>query len=425
MPTPKLGVPRSMADENGSAWGWKHTNNAAHVRLTDSKTAFGELVVGQMYPQFQGSFEYTVDNTDLTVNTVVNGGTVTQASGMGIVGTSTTTASSAELRTKTHARYRAGLGGVARFTALFTTGVVGTEQYVGIMDKANGSAAFANGLAIGYDGATFGAHRFQNDTKITIALADCDDPLDGTGASGMTIDTTKLNVFEIRFQYLGAGIIQYCVEDDSTGLFVEFHRVLYANFNTEPSTHNPNYHFTMWVANKATTSDIVIKSASYAYFIEGKTTYIELHQPENSSGTRERTGVTTELALFTIKVRDTYNSKNNFVDSVLLGLGGSIEASSANNLGTVRIVKNATLGGVPSYSDINTTDSTIEIDTAGTTVTGGKELVTVPLAGKNDKFILSLADNKIVLHEGDTLTMAGSSANTATIRGHATWRELF
>jgi hypothetical protein len=49
------------------------------------KTAFGELLVGQLSPQFQGSFEYTVNNTDLNTNTTVNGGTVTQASGMGIV----------------------------------------------------------------------------------------------------------------------------------------------------------------------------------------------------------------------------------------------------------------------------------------------------------------------------------------------------
>ena len=59
------------------------------------KTAFDELLVAELHPQIQQSFEYTVDNTDLTENTVVNGGTVTQASGMAVLGTSTTTASTA------------------------------------------------------------------------------------------------------------------------------------------------------------------------------------------------------------------------------------------------------------------------------------------------------------------------------------------
>lgn len=390
-----------------------------------SKTAFGETLVGQLSPQFQGSFEYTVDNTDLNTNTEVNGGTVTQASGMAVVGTSTTTASTALFESKQHAKYRPGLGGLSRFTALFTSPVAATEQYIGIADEMGSSAAFKNGYMVGYDGITFGFHRFQNDSKITIAQANWDDPMDGTGRSGMTLDQTKINVFEIKFQYLGAGKIDLCIEDDSTGEFVVVHTVLYANNFTEPSTHNPNFHHTMWVNNKATTDNLILKSASYAYFVEGKTSFIELHQPENASGRKEKTTVTTEVAIFTIRNKSTYASKTNFIDILLLSIGGSIEASSANNLGNVRLVKNATLGGTPSYSDINTTDSVIEIDTSGTTVTGGKELEGEALAGKNDKFRISLIDDKIILNPGETLTLAGSSANSATINSQTTWRELF
>lgn len=390
-----------------------------------TKTAFGELLVGQLHPQFQGSFEYTVDNTDLNTNTVVNGGTVTQASGMAVVGSSITTASTALFQSKQHAKYRPGLGGNSRFTALFTSPVAATEQYIGLADEVGSSAAFKNGYMVGYDGTTFGFHRFQNDSKITVAQASWDDPLDGTGPSGMVLDQTKINVFEIRYQYLGAGKIQLCVEDDSTGDFVVVYTVLYANNFIEPSTHNPNFHHTMWVNNEGTTSNIIMKSASYAYFVEGKTSFVELHQPENASGTKEKTTVTTEVAIFTIRNKSTYASKTNFIDIVLLGAGAGIEASSANNLGTIRIVKNTTLGGVPSYSDINTSDSVIEIDTSGTTVTGGKELDAGLLAGKNDGLRVPLIDNKIILNPGETLTIAGSSANSATIRAQITWRELF
>lgn len=389
------------------------------------KTAFGEVLTGQLSPQFQGSFEYTVDNTDLNTNTEVNGGTVTQASGMGIMTTSTTTASSALFQSKQHAKYRPGLGAANRFTALFTSPVAATEQYIGIMDEAGSAEAFKNGYGVGYDGAVFGVHRWQNDTLTTIPLSSCVDPLDGKGASEMIIDQTKLNVFEIRYQYLGAGLIEYRIEDDSTGRFVTFCSILYANNNTEPSTHNPNFHHTMWVANKGTTSNMIMKSGSYAYFVEGKTSFIELHQPENSSGLKEKTTVTTEVAIFTIRNKSTYASKTNFIDILLLGAGASIEASSANNLGSVRWVKNATLGGTPSYSDINTTDSVVEIDVAGTTVTGGKDMGGAPLAGKNDKLIESIIQNRIILNPGETLTFAGSSANSATIDGRMNWRELF
>lgn len=412
-----------LSDENFDQAGIP--TNPLKVQNDNKLTAFGELLVGELYPQFQHSFEYTVDNTDLTENTVVEGGTITQASGMAVLSTSTTTASSAMMESYRHAKYRAGIGGTSRFTALFTSPVAGTEQYIGMLDEPGSSAAFKNGYAVGYDGLNFGVHRFQNDTKITINLADCDDPLDGSGASGMTIDTTKLNVFEIRFQYLGAGAIEYCIEDDSTGRFVVFHKVLYANNNTEPSVHNPNFHFILWVANKGTTSDIVLKTASFGYFTEGKTSFVELHQPQNSSGLKQKASVITEVAIFTIRNKATYAGKTNFIDIALENLLAQIEASSANNLGSVRMVKNATLGGTPSYADINTTNSVVEFDVAGTTVTGGKELPLIPLAGKNADRNLDLTPFRIILKHNETLTVAGKSANSATIDSSLLWRELF
>lgn len=390
------------------------------------KTAFGELLTGQLHPQIQGSFEYTVDNTDLNTNTSVGSGTMTQADGMGIASTGTTTSSSQLFQSKQHTKYHSGFGGNGRWTVLLFPPVAGTEQYIGLADETGSSAAFKNGYTIGYDGTIFGFHRFQNDSKITIPLANWDDPLDGSGASGMTITQPNLNVWQIRYQYLGAGKIEISVEDDSTGDFVAVHTVLYANNFTEPSVHNPNFHHTMWVNNGGTTNNIIMKSASYAYFVEGKTSFVELHQPQNGSGTKEKTSVTTEVAIFTIRNKTTYASKTNFIDIMLLNVGGSIEASSANNLGTLRIVKNATLGGTPSWSDINTSNSVVEIDTSGTTVAGGKELVPINLAGKNDRDRIPLIDAKIILNPGETLTVSGSSVNSATaIRAYAAWRELF
>ncbi len=388
-------------------------------------TAFGDLRVAELSPILQGSFEYTVDNTDLNENTVVNGGTVTQASAMVVMGTSTTTASTALFQTRQHARYRPGLGGLLRFTALFTSPVAATEQYIGIADETGSSAAFKNGFMVGYDGTTFGFHRFQNDAKTSVAQSAWDDPMDGTGPSGMTLDQTKLNVFFIQFQYLGAGPINLFMADDDTTNIILVHTLDYPNVNITPSVHMPNFHHTIWVNNKATTSDIVLKGASYAYFIEGKTELIELHMPINSSGIREKTTVTTEVAIFTIRNRATYFSKTNFIDILMLGIAASIEANAANNLGNIRVVKNTTLGGAPSYSDINTNNSVVEIDTSGTTLTGGTDVTDGFMAGKNDTFNEALILKKIILNPGDTLTVSGTSANSATIDASVAWKELF
>lgn len=388
-------------------------------------SAFGDMRTAEISPQFQGVFEYTVDNTEINTNTVVNGGTVTQASAMAVVTSSTTTASTARLQSKRHARYRPGLGSLCRFTTLFTAGVAATEQYVGLVDETGSSEAFKNGIAIGFDGATFGFHRFDNDAKVTVAQGAWDDPLDGTGPSGMTIDLEKLNVWAITYQYLGAGQITLKVENPATGDLEIVHAIKYANTAIVPSSFNPNYHFTMFVDNKATISNLIVKSSSYAYFIEGRTKLFELHQPQFSSLLREKTTVTTEVAIFTIRNKSTYQSKTNFIDALMELVSTSIEASSANNLGDVRLVKDATLGGSPSYADINTSDSIMEIDTAGTTVTGGKELFNVPLAGKNDREATNLIPYDIIIAPGETLTVAGLSANSATIDASILWKELF
>ena len=135
--------------------------------------------------------------------------------------------------------------------------------------------------------------------------------------------------------------------------------------------------------------------------------------------------MTTEVALFTIRNKTSYASKTNFIDIVLMHFAAAVEAASANNLGAVRLVRNATLGGVPAYADINTTNSVVEIDIAGTTVANGSELFEVDLAGKNDEDSEFLGELRIILHPGDTITMAVSSANSATFDGSLIWRELF
>ena len=389
-------------------------------------TAFGDLRVAELSPIFQYSFEYTVDNTELNINETTNGGTITQANAMAIVSSSTTTGSTAHLESKRQAKYRSGLGGLVRFTALFETGgVAATDQYMGIRDEDGSSVIFKNGFAIGYDGETFGFHRFQNDVQISVDLADWDDPLDGTGLSEMTIDLAKLNVWEIRFQYLGAGAATLWVESDTTGHFVLVHSIQYANSGTTPLIHMPNFHVTLAVDNKATTTDLVIKTGSFAYFVEGKTEPILIHQPQQSTGIQTKAAVTTEVALFTMRNKATYASKTNFIELELERLSGSLEASSANNLGSIRLIQNATLGGTPSYADINTTDSVVDLDIAGTTVTGGKELMSDALAGKNDRITENLLPYKFILAPGGTITVAGTSVNSATIKASLLWKELF
>lgn len=392
----------------------------------DRLSVFGELISVQLTPVFQYSFEYTVDNSSLFSTVAANGGTITDATSMAVVSTSTTTDSDALLQTKKAAKYRAGQGASFRFTALFTDGVADTVQLAGLAGDLGSSEAFANGYMIGFVGTTFGVHRFYDDARETIALADCNDPLDGNGKSGMRINTDKINVFEIRFQYLGAGKIEYAIEDDKTGKFIVFHTINYTNRNTRPSVGNPNFYGTFFVDNKTTTSDMTLKTASCAYFVQGLTNLLQTHQPVFASGAiTTTTTANNETAVLTVRNGAQYFGKTNYIEAILYGISVGVDANAANNLTSVRLVRNATLGGSQEYSKVSEYNSIMEKDVYGTTVTGGEDAIDFILAGQRDSQVLKVNEWELLLEPEDTWTIATSSTANATVKVSLIWKELF
>ena len=69
---------------------------------------------------------------------------------------------------------------------------------------------------------------------------DWDDPLDGTGISGIILDPTKLNVYQINFRWLGIGIMKFALENPLNGDMYEFHREKFTNLLNTPHLDNPS-----------------------------------------------------------------------------------------------------------------------------------------------------------------------------------------
>jgi len=91
---------------------------------------------------------------------------------------------------------------------------------------------------------------------------------------------------------------------------------------------------------------------------------------------------------------------------------------------TVRAVENATIGGVPAFTDINTLRSLAQQDIAGTTVTGGIERWSSVLAATSDLHV-PIELLKMLLFPGDTITFAASGfSGNNDIWIRVGWREL-
>lgn len=111
------------------------------------KTAFGETAVAELTPTIQIQFPYSINPAIL--KTLNNGGTSSIENSMAKMSTGAAANQTAEINTLESIQYHPGQGTLNRFTGLFTTGVAGSEQVIGI-----GNAEDA--IAFGYNGADFG-----------------------------------------------------------------------------------------------------------------------------------------------------------------------------------------------------------------------------------------------------------------------------
>ncbi len=130
------------------------------------------------------------------------------------------------------------------------------------------------------------------------------DRLDGsnsidTNPSGMTLDPTKLNVYQIAMRWLGAGVISYALEDQASGTLVYVHREHYVNQHTSPHTANPSFKIAYVASNSTNTTSLSVYGASMYGAIEGTIFLNELTRSASTS----KTGLAKDLIhhLMTIK----------------------------------------------------------------------------------------------------------------------------
>ncbi|KKL89910.1 hypothetical protein LCGC14_1909960 [marine sediment metagenome] len=248
------------------------------------------------------------------------------------------------------------------------------------------------------------------------------DKMDGSGPSGMTLDQTKGNVYEIQFQWLGFGAISFFIEDPTSGNFQLVHQIQYANANTTPSVQNPTLHLHIRVDNGSTTSAIVIKTSSGAIFTEGIDDKLGIDF--GASNTKALSDAN-ETVILVIKNKTVYQSLENRVDILPLLLTLSAIGAGNAKFHIFRVRFNPILGGTPSFSDVDASNSVIATDTASTTVSGGSLLASFVL-GKTASLGVDLTSLAKELQPGSLLAITAQIAGgTTDVDVALVWRELF
>jgi hypothetical protein len=225
------------------------------------------------------------------------------------------------------------------------------------------------------------------------------DKFDGNGISGVTLDPTKGNVFQVSFQWLGFGKISYYVEDPDDGEFHLVHSIGYSNANTTPSLGNPTLPLMIAAENTTNTTNVVIKTGSLGSFTDGASELIGPRFGVDASITLGATAA--ETPIITIRNKEVFQGKFNTTTIKVMLVGASADHSKP-----VEIVfyANATLTGA-SFSDYNPTTSGLETDTSATAFTGGVQLFSVSL-GRTGNTIVNLSEDRYagLLAAGNQIT---------------------
>lgn len=236
------------------------------------------------------------------------------------------------------------------------------------------SSGVASGTYSFSAGAT-GASATIAQTKAGVASTDSfipqsqwnGDKLDGTGASGVTLNPQKGNVYQIGIQYLGFGTIVFKVEVTSANSnnsdFVVAHTFRLPNTLEKTSFGNPSFPFTMAAYSAGSTTDVSVKIGSFAGFIEGEKilhgnrfTYV------NSLTT---VGATNFQALFTILNQRYYRGRSNQAVINLLSVAGALKHTSPC---IFYLIKNGSLVGNPNFQPVSSNSCSLQ-DTTATSVT--------------------------------------------------------
>lgn len=229
--------------------------------MAEQLTAFKELRTAQLSITASWLFKGAALQDDILPITT-GSGTIAIVEDQAVLSSGSALNSTASIRTAGIVPPAPGIGVLSRIAGLFSPGVAGSTQYLGI-DGAN------NALFFGYNGASFGVMVRSQSTDSFVPQSQWNfDQLLGPG-NAFILDPTKGNIYTVQYQCLGYGHVDFCVEDPYSGYPVLVHRYSSVNNDITPAFTIRYSALVAEVRNYTNATDIVIQTPAAALFAEG------------------------------------------------------------------------------------------------------------------------------------------------------------
>ena len=316
--------------------------------------------------------------------------------------------------------YKPGQGIESKFTGYFIQspkaafGNKPVTELVGIGNYNSATNKPRDGYYFGYvlDSQEFGIVYYNDGSRTFYPRSGWNvDRADGTGNLPV-IDFSKMQVYEITFQYLGFGAVRFYIENPSTGLPQLVHIINRVNSVISPSNlSNPSLGLLMFIEVESgsvpTALTNEIGMSSFTYTLQGEP--IKPNERISLSGTKNT--VSAEYPVLSIRCDTTFYSIQNYLPIDIDFM--SVSCDGTKNT-TIKLYRNCTLSGSV-WSSPLPNSIPVSRDSTGTISLYGTELLAFTL-DKAGKQMIDLDSIHMHLNPGDILTItAQSGANTDII----------
>lgn len=353
-----------------------------------ARTAFGDLNVGETKAQIAWNFQYNVNERFIN-STYSTSASVSSSASQAVLQTSTATTGFAQISTITPLRHVPGIPAVVRFTGVFDTPKANSKQEIGIGDTLDS-------LCFGYHSTLFGICHKNNGVQTWVYSSEWNNQ------NLANITPQYGNVYQIKFQWLGYGQIDFFVENKKTGTYEVVHSISYADQNVYPSLTSPSLPLFARVENTGNNSNLTLKTASAMAGLEAGLTNGGL---EVVNGISNSTSISAnvEKQILTIKNTTDFFGKNNRQRIRVDQLSVSSDGTKSTR---IKLYIDTALSTSITYSSPSSNTTPMQTGIGSTSVSGGY--------GIGDYFLGKVNAREIDLHDtyiypGQTLTVTALS----------------
>ena len=340
----------------------------ANIGFADSGavTAFGRLRAAQPVSLFQSKLladARPLDWDDAQTSGAGTSSTYNTNQASVTLGVGVTTAGTRVRQSKVWFNYQPGRGQLVLMSAVIGAGLAGITRRVGLFETNNGLYFELAGTTLNVVRRTFTSGVVVNNA---VPQASWNiDKMNGSGPSGITLDTSKTNIYVIDFEWLGVGRVRMGV--NVNGVTFYCHEFLNANNLTLVYMQIPNLPCRYEISNDGTAASASLVCICCNVSAEGGAT--EVGQTFSASRTAVMTTLNSTVIFPLISIRRQANRSYVFVSPVNVDLVCSTAATVFNWY----LILNPTVAGVAlAFTGIS--GSVIEADlvsTNATSVTGG------------------------------------------------------